>query len=68
MTTAKRTPKQTAGNNAFLKATRKLCNDPIYRATAVIVNGAGVEKAAEYLRGYFRDETVAALLKGEVSL
>jgi hypothetical protein len=41
--------KQTAGNNAFLKATRKLFNDPTYKRVMGIVNTEGEQAARAWL-------------------
>jgi hypothetical protein len=53
---ATRTTKQTAGNNATLKAVRKLMNDAIYRTFAAIYNASGEGCALRWMSQYFNAE------------
>lgn len=46
--------KQTAANNEFLAAVKKLMNKPIYQETLNTVNAEGEDVARVYLQQYFR--------------
>lgn len=48
--------KQTAGNNATLKAVRRMMNDPIYRTFSAIYNQRGEDFALQYLSEFFNPE------------
>ena len=54
MTTTTRTPKQTAGNNAFLADVRYWFNDPIFREASAILNADGEAAARTYLLRFVR--------------
>ncbi len=44
--------KQTAGNNAFLKAVKKLWNTPIFKKASLLVNTEGEDAARAYVQTF----------------
>lgn len=56
--------KQTAGNNGFLKAAKKLFNAPTYAKVATLVNQSSVDAAQAWLKSQGLPTEPAAVLAG----